>query len=182
MLALALPALAWLAMAWGLDSYGRRQSGGEGYDAIIVAGCRVLPSGEPSLTLRRRTRHAVALHAEGRAPLVIFTGGVGDHAPSEASAAANHAIAQGLPEAAIVLEDRSTSTEENARFAAELIEGERVLVVTDAFHVYRTERVFRRHFRQVDGVGSVGATLPRLRGALREALAVVAYAVLGRLG
>lgn len=181
-IALALLALAWLGTGWALDRYGRRAVKGQGYDAIVVAGCRVRPDGQPSLSLQRRARHAVALHRAGHAPRVVFTGGVGDHPPSEASAAASYAVAQGLPESAVVLEDRSTTTEENARFAADVIGGGHVLVVTDAFHVYRTERVFRRHFSEVDGVGSVGSPLPRLRGSLREAVAVVVYGLLGRLG
>ena len=87
----------------------------------------------------------------------------------------------GVREEAIVLEERSTSTEENAREAAALIDAERVLVVTDAYHVFRAERVFRRYFGEVRGVGSLSPPRARVRGALRQVFAVSAYAVFGRL-
>jgi uncharacterized SAM-binding protein YcdF (DUF218 family) len=114
---------------------------------------------------------AVELWRAGLAPTVVFTGGVGDSPPSEARAASAHAVALGLDPGAVVLEERSTTTEENARFAAELVRAERVLVVTDAYHVLRCERVFGRHFREVRGVGSVNDLSPRARGAAREVVA-----------
>jgi len=170
-------------VAFGLDRYGLRRPEGE-YDAIVVAGCRVMPSGAPSPALARRTELAVRLWEEGLAPRIVLTGGQGESEPrSEAEAAAELAEELGVPREAMVLEDRSTSTEENARFAAELVGGDaRVVVVSDAYHVYRCERVFARWFGAVDGAGSVGDAWPRMRGALREVAALTAYAIGGKLG
>jgi uncharacterized SAM-binding protein YcdF (DUF218 family) len=79
------------------------------------------------------------------------------------------------------METRSTSTEENARFAAALVSASQVLVVSDAWHTHRVSRVFDRYFDAVDTTG-VDATLPeRFYGAHREVLALGWYAVLGRL-
>jgi len=152
------------------------------FDAVVVAGCRVMASGRPSPALAHRVRRAVALYEAGHARRLVFTGGVGDFPPSEARAAADLAISLGVPASAIVLEDRSTSTEENARFAAELIGADAsILVVSSAYHVFRCERVFGRHFAQVTGAGAIENPRPRIRGALREVLAVLSYGVLGRL-
>src|SRR5690606_5264267 len=118
---------------------------------IVVLGCRVRPDGSASLALARRTRHAAALYRRGLAPRIVLTGGVGAHPPSEARAAAAIARAEGVPEEALILEERSTSTEENAREARRRIDARRVLVVTDAYHVFRAERVFRRHFEHARG-------------------------------
>lgn len=170
--------VAYPLVAVGLDRYGRHQRPSGEYDAIVVAGCRVMPSGRPSRSLARRVDQAVELWKEGWAPRIVFTGGVGDAPRSEAAAAAERARSQGVPRRAIVLEERSTSTDENARFAAELIGSEaRVLVVSDAYHVYRCERVFGRHFAAVQGAGSVGHWAPRVKGALREVFALSAYLV-----
>ena len=178
--------LSWAGAAYGLDRLGRRPPAADTYDAIVVAGCRVDPNGQPSLALQRRTRLAVQLYQEGRAPRVVFTGGVGTYPPSEASAAADYAATQGLPREAMILEERSTSTEENAQYAAELladlqIPHARILVVTDTYHVYRASRVFGRRFAEVAGAGSTPSRSVRVRGALREVLAVAGYAVAGRL-
>ena len=79
------------------------------------------------------------------------------------------------------LEDASTSTEENARLAAARYPAARVLVVTDAYHVYRARRVFARYFGAVDAVASPYGRWSRVRGAYREVLALAGYAVAGRL-
>lgn len=173
--------LVYLAAAAWLDRRGAREIEERGFDAIVVLGCRVRPDGTASPALARRARHGAWLYRRGLAPIVVLTGGVGAHPPSEARAAAAVARAEGVPDAALVLEELSTSTEENAREAARLIDAERVLVVTDAYHAFRAERVFRRHFASAVAVGSRGSASVRARGALREVTAVAAYALLGRL-
>lgn len=173
--------LAYLAVAIGLDRYGQRAPEGN-FDVIAVAGCRVLESGEPSVALRRRVRVAVRLWKAGVAPQIVFTGGVGDYPPSEAEAAAVFAESLGVPRSAMHLESRSTSTEENALFAAEeLGANQRVVVVSSAYHVFRCERVFGRHFDEVVGTGAIESPWPRWRGAIREVFALASYALLGRL-
>jgi len=167
--------------ASGLDLYGQRAVPVGTYDAIVVAGCRVTPEGLPSEPLIRRTEEAVTLWQRGVAPKIVFTGGVGDNPPAEAVAAAIHARAMGVPEDAIVIEDRSTSTEENASETARLTGARRVLVVTDNYHVFRARRVFARHFAEVDAVGVDSAWDTRARGALREVTVVTVYGILGRL-
>lgn len=176
-------AVGWGLAAWGLYRHGlsERPRGGQ-WDAIIVLGCRVFADGRPSLSLAARVQAAAELYAEGRAEQIVLTGGVGDAGPAEAEVAAALAESLGVPRSAMVLEDRSASTEQNARFAAQLTSARRVLIVTDAYHVFRSERVFERYFEQVHGVGTISPRLwPRVRGAMREVAAVASYGVRGRL-
>jgi uncharacterized SAM-binding protein YcdF (DUF218 family) len=176
-------ALSWSMVAWGLDRYGQGRPAPEGHwDAIVVLGCRVFPDGQPSVALARRVQKAAELWAAGRAETIVLTGGRGDAGVVEAEVAAAVAESLGVPRSALVLETRSTSTDENARFAAEAIAGRRVVVVTDAYHVLRSERVFARHFEEVHVVGTVSPRWwARTQGALREVVALVGYAVRGRL-
>lgn len=178
--------LLWGATAALLDLHGRRARPTGPHDAIIVAGCAVRPDGLPSAALERRTLHAVALYRQGLAPRLVFTGGRGRAPISEAEAAARLARSLGVPGEAIWIEDQSTSTEENAAFAARLLAeaGEaprRVLVVSDSYHVFRLRRVFARHFEEVEAAGSAPRRGLRVQGSLREVLAVGGYAVAGRL-
>ncbi|MEC7521491.1 MAG: YdcF family protein [Myxococcota bacterium] len=173
--------LAWLGAAAWLDRHGLKEPPAGDFDAIVVLGCRVAPGGRPSVSLARRAERAAALWLEGRAPRVVTTGGVGDHPPSEARAAADVAIARGVDPSAILLEERSTTTRENAREARALLESEgvdarRVLVVSDSYHCFRARRIFRRHFETVASAGSEGPTRARTRGALREVAALAAHA------
>ncbi len=181
LLALGALSLGYLGAAVLLDRHGRRALPAAAYDAIVVLGCRVYEDGRPRASLARRARRAAALWHEGRAPRVILTGGLGRAPISEARAAARVIEALGIPPEVVLLEERSTSTEENAREAAALLEGARVLVVTDAYHVFRAERVFRRHFADAVGAGSIGPARARVTGALREVVAIGAYALRGRL-
>ena len=181
LLALGTVGLAYVAAAAWLDRRGARDAPDERFDAIVVLGCRVRPGGRASPTLERRARYGAALFHRGLAPRIVTTGGVGHHPPSEARVAADIVRALGVPADAIVLEDVSTSTEENAAEAAARIDADRVLVVTDAYHAFRAERVFRRHFPEATAVGATGPPAQRVRGALREVTAVAAYALLGRL-
>jgi len=164
-----------------LDAYGRREVPEGRWDAIIVTGCKVERDGTASPALRRRTLKAVELWRSGLAPVIVLTGGVGRFEPSEARAAADVAMEAGVPESALLLEELSTSTEENALFASRLIDSRRVIVVTDTYHVFRTERVFGRHFAEARAVGSVPRPKVRVLGALREVAAIADYALAGRL-
>lgn len=174
-------ALAWVLAAAGLDLAGGSQEPHD-VDLIVVAGANVLPSGEAGPSLRARTELAIALYRDGKAPRLAFTGGVGDHPPSEADVGAALARAAGVPDEALVLEKTSTSTEENARHLAAIVGPEtRIALVTDRYHVWRARRVFARHFRHVVGIGAISPTAVRGRGALREVLAVLWYGARGRL-
>ena len=176
-------ALSWSGLAWGLHRYGASRPAPEGHwDAIVVLGSRVFPPRTPGTAMTARVTRAAELFHEGRAELVVLTGGVGDAGVAESEVAAELAESLGVPRDAMVLERESTSTEGNARFAAEVIEGRRVLIVTDAYHVFRSERVFARYFDEVHGVGTVNPRWwPRIRGALREVIAIAGYGLQGRL-
>lgn len=114
--------------------------------AIVVLGARVLEGGHASGALRARVERAVELFHEGAAPLVVLSGGVGDHPPSEARVALEVARKLGVPEEACLLEEESHSTYENAVFTARLLKErgiDRVIVVSDPYHLFRA----RQHFR-----------------------------------
>lgn len=176
-------ALSWSGLSYGLHRYGAGRRPTEGrWDAIVVLGSRVFPPRTPGTAMTARVTLAVELFHDGRADVLVLTGGVGDAGVAESEVAAELAESLGVPREAMVLEHASTSTEGNAEHAARAFEGRRVLVVTDAYHVLRSERVFARYFDEAHGVGAVNPRMwPTVRGALREVPALLGYAVLGRL-
>lgn len=181
-IALQVP-LFFVALAWGLDRRGQRElNSAERYDAIVVLGARVHPDGNASATLIRRVHRGADLVQQGLAPRLILSGGKVGSDVSEARAALPHALSRGVPEDVITLEEASTSTETNASEVARILDANaRVLIVTDAFHVLRSVRLFRAHFRHVEGIGTLGGLRSRMRGALREAFVLVAYLAQGKL-
>lgn len=165
----------WLGLAWALDRRGHaRPRAGARFDAIVVLGC---PGRQ---ALERRVRLAARLFQLGHAPRVVTTGGVTRGHEAEAVIAAQGLALLDVPPAAIVVEDRSLTTLENARFTRALVPGARsVLLVSDTFHLPRARILFRRHFDHVAVAGTEGSLRARARGALREVPTFVLYAALG---
>ena len=117
-----------------------------GAEVAVVLGSQVLPGGRPSGTLMARTLHAARLYRGGRVRLLIPTGGVGRHPPSEAEIMARLLRGAGVPGRAVLLEDRALSTWDSARYVSRMARGlgvGRVLVVTDPLHCVRTVAAFR---------------------------------------
>lgn len=148
--------------------------------AIVVLGARVLPGGGPSGALRARVERAVALFREGAAPLLVFSGGVGDNPPSEARVMLRLAVEAGVPQSACLLEEESHSTADNARFTARLLAERGIrhaILVTDPYHLLRARQNFWRAGVDVEAVPAPfterNLTLgERARWTLREVVAL----------
>lgn len=114
-----------------------------GDETVIVLGCRVRGE-EPSKSLKRRIDAAETYLKEHPTATAILSGGQGsDELISEAEAMKRALVSRGIGENRLILEERSTSTEENLAFSAELIRenglNERVAVITDSYHQYRAK-------------------------------------------
>jgi uncharacterized SAM-binding protein YcdF (DUF218 family) len=97
--------------------------------------------------LEARVRHAARLYAEAEVGLLIPTGGLGGHPPSEAEVMARVLRAEGVPEEATLLEDRALSTWDSARLVAGMagkLGVESVVVVTDPLHCVRAVAAFKK--------------------------------------
>lgn len=171
--------------AAGLEWLGRRPvRASEPFDAVVVLGCRLRDDGSAGPGLIRRAREGARLVREGRAPRLVLTGGATGPSPtSEARAALPHALAEGVAEQAVLLEERSRTTEENAAEVRALLGDPslRVLIVTDAYHVPRSVRLFRKHFPKCAGHGVPGQGLSLVQNALREACITVLAIASGKL-
>jgi uncharacterized SAM-binding protein YcdF (DUF218 family) len=136
----------WLMGAALVDGYGQRDRA-QRADVIVVLGSQVYPGGRPGSALTRRARHAAALYRRGLAPSVICAGGLGLHPPTEAETACGLAQTLGVPASAVLLEDQSRSTEENALRTAAIMRARgwtTAIVVSDGYHLYRAALLFRR--------------------------------------
>lgn len=175
------------AAAVTIDNFGQRDRSHPA-DAIVVLGARVEPGGAPGDSLRCRTLRAVHLYQEGMAAAILFTGGVGEHPPSEAQAARNLARSLGIPERACVLEEHSTSTWENAVNAAAICRERgwrKVVVVSDPYHLYRASRNFGKaglepYPSPARDCARNRSLLSRAEWAVRDTLLVIRDILMGR--
>ena len=129
---------------------------------------------------------AIQLVRAGR-DVVVFDGGpptAGDAFVTPVAVGLCEAL--GVPADRLILEEASTTTLENAAFAATALravapEAEAVLVVSDGFHLFRCRRMFLAHFAKVDTAGALPPRRARAKLALREVGAVIRHGLAGRL-
>ena len=114
-------------------------------DAIVVLGAAQW-NGVPSPLFQRRLDHAIQLYHDGIAPVLIVTGGKGRELDitTEADAAQAYAITRGVPQAAILVEDRGTNTLESLQSVETILRAhglKTAVLVSNRTHMLRSLRM-----------------------------------------
>jgi uncharacterized SAM-binding protein YcdF (DUF218 family) len=156
-------------------------------DAIVVLGAAQY-DGVPSPIFEARLAHAVDLFHGGIAPVLVVTGGkLPADRTTEAAAARAYAVAHGVPDSAILVEDQGRTTLESLRSVARMLD-ERGLhsavFVSDRTHMLRVLKIAR--VEGLEAYGSPTTTSPseaspidRLRATIHEIGALGLYFVAG---
>lgn len=135
-LLLAIYLAATALSIWQYASVDEKQSA----DTAIVLGAGTA-DGEISPVFRERIHHGIWLYQNGYVDTLIFTGGVGEgNIRSDAWVAGQYAIEQGVPAEHILLEEKSTITQENIANAKKIMDekGYRTaIIVSDPLHMKR---------------------------------------------
>lgn len=142
----------------------------------LIFGALVYRSGEPSPVLRDRVLGGVELYEAGKVKKLLMSGGnlVVDY--NEVQAMKNVALAAGIPEEDIVLDYGGRSTYDSCYRARHIFGVERVVLVTQRFHISRATYTCRSL-----GIDAVGYGLPdfekypdlRTQQSVREPLAQI---------
>lgn len=116
---------------------------------IIVLGCRVRGD-EPSLSLIKRVDAAYKFLLFNPESVAILSGGQGkDENISEAQCMQQFLYARGISKDRLILEDRSTSTDENIRFSLQIIEtldlDRNVAIATSEYHQKRAANICEKY-------------------------------------
>lgn len=97
-----------------------------------------------------RVFYAAQLYKDGKAPLILLSGGeitwLNDGSTTPADDMAEILTAMGVPADALIIEDRSRNTYENALNAKEMLDElgiNRILLVTSAMHMPRSVALFK---------------------------------------
>ena len=180
-IALPLALLAMLAMAVseGFVLAGMAQKDQSPADYIIVLGAGLRGDQVP-LVLRSRLETALALE---QGEMIVVSGGQGPHETvTEAAAMAKWLSERGIPADRILLEDASTSTIENLRFSARVIETQsgrpisdcKVKVISSDFHCTRAAMLARRvGYGEVSAAGGHTQALLVPVNHIRESMALI---------
>ncbi len=151
---------------------------------VIVLGAQVRGT-RPSRALRMRMDAALTYARENPQTVFILSGGQGpDEEITEAQCMYDYMTAQGLEADRLLLEDRSTSTEENLKFSDALyrLRDSRVGVLSNSFHLYRALALAKHAgYRHVSGLPAPSDFWMQPHNVLREVCGLLAAAVGGKL-
>ena len=123
----------------GIAQYGKLDEKAR-CDVAIVLGAAT-SDGEVSPVYRERINHGIWLYENGYVDYLILTGGIGNgNEISDACAAKQYAIKKGVPEQVILIEEKSTITEENLEHAKAIMDEhslDTAIIVSDPLHMKR---------------------------------------------
>jgi len=133
------------AGVFGINSYVIRKSESKiieasqvssGYDCILVLGCKV-EGDRPSHMLRDRLNTAIELYKQGAADKIIMSGDHGREEYDEVNVMKSFAIENGIPSEDIFMDHAGFSTYESVYRAKEIFRANKILIVTQKYHLYR---------------------------------------------
>lgn len=109
-------------------------------DVAIVLGAGTW-NGQVSPVFKERLNHGIWLYEQGYVKKLLFTGGYGEgNTHSDAYNAKMYAMSQGVLEEDILLEEKSTITQENIQYAKDIMAENNyktAIVVSDPLHMKR---------------------------------------------
>ena len=109
----------------------------EDVDCIMVLGCSVRPDGTPSGMLRDRLDKGIELYEDGVSDRLLMSGDHGRKNYDEVNRMKQYAIDEGIPSGDIFMDHAGFSTYESMYRARDIFQAERIVVVTQEYHMYR---------------------------------------------
>lgn len=106
-------------------------------DCILVLGCSVKGDGTPSAMLRDRVETGIALYKQGAAGKLLMSGDHGRDDYNEVQVMKDMAVAAGVPAEDVFMDHAGFSTYESMYRARDIFQAERIVIVTQEYHLYR---------------------------------------------
>lgn len=161
---LLITAAAGLAVIFSVNGYVKRYAepyilteetaqGLEDIDCVLVLGCRV--NGEsPSPMLSDRLTVGTRLHLQGAAPKLLMSGDHGRTEYDEVNVMKDFAVSRGAAAEDVFMDHAGFSTYESMYRAKEIFRAEKVIIVTQSYHLYRAVYIARKLGIEAYGVPS----------------------------
>lgn len=144
----------------------------EDVDAILVLGCLVKSDGSPSDMLRDRLMMGVELYNAGASPKLLMSGDHGQKGYDEVSAMKKYAIDADIASEDIFMDHAGFSTYESVYRAKEIFQADKVVIVTQEYHLYRALYIAEKLDIEAYGVPSDYHTyVGQIMREIREILA-----------
>ena len=107
-------------------------------DAIMVLGCEVRKNGYPGIVLKQRLDKALEAYNNGWAKAILVTGNHATDEYDEANSMKNYLKSKGVPSENIFMDHAGFTTYESMYRAKKKFEVEKMIVVTQKYHLYRS--------------------------------------------
>lgn len=161
-----------------LSQFGANEGADTDADYVVVLGAG-LKGAELSQTLKFRLDRTLSYLSNNKDIPIIVSGGQGaDEDISEAEAMNNYLVSNGISQERIILENKSTSTEENLLFSKEMMKDQgivqpKIFLVTSDFHMFRAKYIARNLDYVVFGLSSKSPAHLKPKNMIREYFAMV---------
>ncbi len=109
----------------------------EDVDCILVLGCKVKSDGEPSAMLHDRLQRGVELYDAGAASKLLMSGDHGTVTYNEVRSMKQFAIDNGIASSDVFMDHAGFSTYESIYRARDIFQAEKIIIVTQEYHLYR---------------------------------------------
>ena len=109
----------------------------ETFDCILVLGCGVRPSGEPSLMLQDRLDMGLQLFEAGASPKLLMSGDHSSRDYDEVNAMKAYAMDRGVDSEAVFMDHAGFSTYESMYRARDIFCAGKIVIVSQRYHLYR---------------------------------------------
>ena len=106
-------------------------------DCILVLGCYVFDSGRPSDMLADRLRRGIELYQAGAASKLLMSGDHGQKDYNEVKTMKLKAMEAGIPSEDVFMDHAGFSTYESIYRARDVFAADKVIIVTQEYHLYR---------------------------------------------
>lgn len=130
---------------FGIDFYVRKstekyiltpEEAGSGYDCILVLGCGVYGD-TPSHMLEDRLLQGIELYENGASDKMLMSGDHGEENYDEVNVMKDFARNRGVKSTDIFMDHAGFSTYESMYRAKEIFKAEKIIIVTQDYHLYR---------------------------------------------
>ncbi len=128
----------------------------EKYDLVVILGASV-KGDEPSVMLEDRIKTGIDLYELGIADKILMSGDNSTEYYDEVSVMKDYAVSQGVDIDSIYLDHAGLSTYESIYRIKEILEADKILIVSQEYHLYRALYIAETLGIDADGVASDGS-------------------------
>jgi len=123
-------------------------------DCILVLGCGVRNDGSPSNMLQDRLTRGIELYSLGASPKLLMSGDHGQDDYDEVNTMKQIAVEAGVPSEDVFMDHAGFSTYESLYRAKEIFKADKILIVSQEYHLYRALYIAEQLGIEAYGVSS----------------------------